>query len=130
MNKTINTFKDSNSLEYRKNKFASIVKSKKAFNRLPVICVLEDGSTRFKGLNIMKFLCEKDMSMGMLLMTIRERLNQHENGLDKTEAIFLLIGDGNNMASSDEKIEDIYNKYKDDEDNFVYCIICVERTFG
>lgn len=130
MSKAAIKFKLRNSLSYRKRKYQQVISSEKALNRLPIICIMDDDQCRFKGVQVMKFLCEKDMTVALLLIAIRKRLEEHKRGLYRTEAIFLLIGRDQQMVSSEENMENIYNQYKDEEDEFMYITVCIERTFG
>ncbi len=112
-------FKELNTFENRFNESSKILK--KYSDKIPVI--LE----KFKSKNLFdikkkKYLLPNDLLISQFLFIIRKKIN-----LSSEQSIYIF--NNNILLSSNNRIGDIYDKYKDD-DNFLYLFYDTENTFG
>ena len=63
------------------------------------------------------------MNVGEFLYIIRLRIK-----LKQSEALFIFFD--NNLIDTNTKLEIVYNKYKNHEDNMLYCTYSIENSFG
>ena len=105
--------------EYRINEFNKI--TKKYPERIPII-VCKDKKCLLNDIDKQKYLVPKDLTISQFVYIIRKRIN-----IESHEALFVTIN--NTLQSSNSLIEEIYNKYKDD-DGFLYVTYTSENTFG
>ena len=89
----------------------------------PIICEAHN-KDKFK-LTKEKFLCPLNLTIGQLLIVVRKRIIPE---ISKNEALYLFIN--NKIVPTNNKIADIYEKYKDAEDNVLYLLVDKENTFG
>jgi len=114
-------FKKNNSLSERINKFTNL--KKKYPNIVPII-IDNYNTDRNNELTKNKFLISKNERFYVLIMIVRKYLNLENQ---KSKALFFYIN--NKLINQNELINNIYEKYKD-EDGFLYITYAYENTFG
>ena len=72
-----------------------------------------------------KYLVPKNSNCSELLFTIRKYL---ENKIESNKAIFVFCN--NILIMPYDSINNLYEKYKDKEDNYLYLYLAYENTFG
>lgn len=92
-------------------------------SRIPIICEKAKNST-LQPLEESQFLAPEDMIGSQFIFLIRRKLNLHQSS-----AFFLLI-DGKVLLTGNDTMKQIYNKYKDKEDGFLYITIANENVWG
>lgn len=92
-------------------------------SRIPIICEKAINST-LQPLEESQFLAPEDMIGSQFIFLIRRKLNLHQSS-----AFFLLI-DGKVLLTGNDTMKQIYNKYKDKEDGFLYITIANENVWG
>lgn len=90
-------------------------------DRIPVIV-----KTVFKRppLDKHKYLVPKDLTVGQFIHVLRRRIE-----LESEKALFIFVN-GGILPPTSSIISEIYDKYKDDENLFLYMEISLENTFG
>lgn len=111
-------FKKWHSLDKRKSEAKRILQ--KYPDRLPII-VEQSERSKLPPLDRNKYLVP-DITVGQFLYVLRKRIK-----LKPEEAVFLFIG--NTLPPTSALMSAVYKEHKDD-DNFLYCLICGEATFG
>ena len=92
-------------------------------DRIPVICEKGTGSKLYE-IKKSKFLIPVEATMAHLTSNIRNKLK-----LEKQEALFILVS-GKYSVSGDKTMNEIYYKYMDPEDGFLYITYTNELTWG
>jgi GABA(A) receptor-associated protein len=103
-------FKINNSLKDRIESYKQI--SKKYPNKIPIICEKYPKCNDIEELNKTKFLIEKTHK-------IKEFLILLEKNNKLSHPICLIINE--KIIDENETLENLYNNYKDEEDNMLYC---------
>ena len=129
VNEASNKFRERYDLDARKRHFERVMASSKAEGRTPVILEPEPGckfdTDAFK---TVKRLCDRSITMSHMVLIARA--NIPSKLISPNEAIYLLVGEGNNtLVNGPTPIADVYDKYKD-EDGFLYITFTSENTFG
>lgn len=94
--------------------------------KVPVVIQKLQREQKLNHMARQKFLIPMDMNYGQLLYIIRHRLNiSSESGI----ALFMTTESGL-MLTTRDLISEIYDKHKDETDNFLYLFYCSENTFG
>ena len=75
-------------------------------------------------LNLFKYLVPSDMTLSQFQFIIRKTID-----LNQDSAIYLFAGKNKTLAG-DKTMMDIYNIYKDKQDNFLYLHCADELTWG
>ena len=91
-------------------------------DRIPIIVEIIKCNKTIIGLDKHKFLVPYDLTLAQFLCVIRKRIN-----LNSEQSLFIFFN--NRLPMSTDIIQDLYNKYKD-EDGFLYAVISLENTFG
>jgi GABA(A) receptor-associated protein len=113
-------FRNKHNLLHRKNLFQSI--NKQYPDRIPIIIDTSDRSKLIIRKN--KYIVPKDLLFSDFLINIRKYIEK----LNGKDAIFIFFG--NVSPSITDTLGNIYEKYKDKEDSFLYGKIIEESTFG
>mgnify|MGYP001266880257 CR=1 FL=1 len=92
-------------------------------DRKPLIVERSDRATVISELDRKKYLVPNEMRISQLMHVIRSRGN-----ITPTQAVFIFVDNGI-LVSSSATIEEIYTKYKSDDD-MLYVTYCDEATFG
>ena len=114
-------FKAEHNLEERKQEAERILREYN--NRLPIICERAPNSN-LQTLKKTKFLVPADMIVSQFQFIIRRNLDLEE------ESALYLITSKNITLTGDRTVMEIYNTYKDKEDNFLYLYYASELTWG
>lgn len=115
------TFKLNNTLEKRKEESTRIIQKYK--DRIPIIVECSKNSTISPDkLDKNKYLVPNDLTVSQFLYILRKRIK-----LRPEESILIFIN--NQLPPTSEQMYKLYNQFKD-EDNFLYCHVSGEHTFG
>jgi hypothetical protein len=90
---------------------------------IPVI--IDSCNALSKILSKKKYLVLKDNTCTNLLVNIRKNA---KNKIDSHKAIFVFCNDI--LIMPHDSIQQLYEKYKDKEDNYLYLYLAYENTFG
>lgn len=114
-------YKKDYTLEQRKEECEKI-KNKYA-NRLPIICEKSPNS-RLKEVKKTKFLVPDDMTVNQFSFLIRRGIE-----LSQECALYLLV-DGVYSLIGNQTMKEIYIKYQDKDDGFLYILYAEEESWG
>ena len=92
-------------------------------DRIPIVCE-KDPKSNLNDIDKNKYLVPIDLSVSQFSFIIRKRL-----ALDKSQTLFLLIN-GKHSITGDSSLSDLYDKYKDLEDGFLYICYTGEIVWG
>ncbi len=92
-------------------------------DRIPVI-IEKDPNSRLKDLDKTKFLVPNDITAQVLIFIIRKRLE-----LSQEETLFMLV-DGKSSISGETGMSEIYEKYQDKEDGYLYITYTAQLAWG
>eukprot|EP00340_Litonotus_pictus_P006292 CAMPEP_0170517642 /NCGR_PEP_ID=MMETSP0209-20121228/3559_1 /TAXON_ID=665100 ORGANISM="Litonotus pictus, Strain P1" /NCGR_SAMPLE_ID=MMETSP0209 /ASSEMBLY_ACC=CAM_ASM_000301 /LENGTH=124 /DNA_ID=CAMNT_0010802937 /DNA_START=1 /DNA_END=376 /DNA_ORIENTATION=- len=92
-------------------------------DRIPII-IEKDPNSQIKEIDRTKFLVPNDLTAQHLIFIIRKRLE-----LGKEETIFMLV-DGKSSIAGETALQDIYDKYKDKEDGYLYIVYTSQLAWG
>ena len=107
-------------LEERKKEASKILNQYP--NRVPIICEPEPNSNI--PLNKNRYILPNDMTVNQFIFLIRKKID-----LNDKYAIFL-ITTKNVTLSGDISLKEVYNTYKDKQDNFLYIYCASEMIWG
>ena len=102
-------------------------------DRVPVICE-KDPKSKMKSIDKTKYLVPNDLTVSQFSYIIRKRLE-----LDKSSALFLLVSGKHSITGGkklifkinlDSALSEIYEKYADKDDGFLYISYTSEITWG
>ena len=113
-------YKKEKSLEERRKEYQKIIEEHPG--KIGVICQKAPKS-KIQEAEKSKYLINQEMNITNFTSLIRKRLN-----MDKEDALFFLVN-GKKVLSGNETIQDIYDKYKD-EDGFLYIAYASEEVWG
>ena len=114
-------YKINNSLDNRRSQFTKIKNNHP--DGVPVILERAKGCTINKTIKT-KYILSKELTMAELVKIIREKLE-----LSPERAIFLLV-DGKHSLTGEGLMAEIYDKFKDKEDGFLYITYASEVFYG
>src|SRR5689334_18494562 len=106
-----------------KRKEESMKIKEKFPERVPIICE-KDPKSKFADIDKNKYLVPGDLTVSQFTFIIRKRIS-----LEKSKALFLLVN-GKHSITGDSSISDLYDKYKDSEDGFLYISYTGEIVWG
>lgn len=112
-------FKETHSPRRRKRESANI--RTKNPDHIPI--VVEPRSPREPSIPKTKYLIPKTLTMAQLQYVVRKNLSM------KPEQAIFLICRGRSMPSTTTMVE-LYDQYRDEEDDFVYFTYTLENVFG
>jgi len=114
-------YKKENSLENRKETFRKL--KEKHPKEIPIIC--EKAKDSKIELNIKShYLLKEEHKFVFFMKLIRKKLE-----LNDEEGLFFLVNGKFNLTG-EETMKEIYDKYKDKDDGFLYIIYGEEKIFG
>lgn len=113
--------KDNPDVAKRKSECAKILE--KCPDNIPIICE-KDPRAKIKEIDKTKYLVPLDLTVAQFILMIRKRLE-----LEEERALFLLVYPNYSIAGN-TKIFEVYAKYKDPEDNFLYILYSEEQVWG
>ena len=95
-------------------------------NKMPVICECAP-NTNLPRLQKTRYLVPGDMTVAHFQLIIRLHIDFYEK-----EALFLIVKKGDNdiTITGDKTMGEIYNNFKDREDNLLYIHYTSEETWG
>ena len=92
-------------------------------DRVPIICE-KDPKSKMREVDKTKYLVPVDLTVSQFNFIIRKRLE-----LSKESALFLLVA-GKHSITGDASLDEIYEKYQDKDDGFLYIVYTSELTWG
>jgi len=96
-------------------------------DRIPVIVeVPPHRDNQEIALNKTKFLVPPEMTAGKMMFEIRKQL---KTPLSSEKALFIFT-DNSSLAPVSMTMEELYQKYHNQEDSLLYLYLCSESTFG
>ena len=114
-------FKKKNSLEKRKEQYEKI--QKEYDGKIPIILERSENCTINKVIKT-KYILSNTLTMAEFIKIIREKLE-----LEPERALFFLAN-GKYTVSGSEDLAQVYDKYKDSEDGFLYLTYSEEIVYG
>ena len=114
-------YKNKYSLEERKKDFEKIIQNYS--NKIPVIIEKSSNSKISKTIKT-KYIFPNDLKMSELIYIIREKLK-----INKYDALYFIV-DEKYAVTGSELLSELYHKYKDKEDNFLYLNYSEQQIFG
>lgn len=115
-------FKEQNPDVSRRRAESSKIKEKYP-DRVPIICE-KDPSSKIGDIDKNKYLVPNDLTVSQFSFIIRKRL-----ALNKSSALFLLVN-GKHSIQGEITLSEIYEKYRDTEDGFLYIFYAAEMIYG
>ena len=91
--------------------------------KIPIICE-KDPHSSINDIDKNKYLVPGDLTVNMFNCMIRKRVN-----IPQEQAFYLLVN-AKNSITGDALLSDIYERYKDPEDGFLYVAYASELTWG
>ena len=92
-------------------------------DKIPIICE-KDPKSSIRDIDKTKYLVPSDLTVSQFSFMIRKRIEM------KQEEAFYLLVDGKNSISGDQNLSDIYERYADKGDGFLYIAYASELTWG
>ena len=92
-------------------------------DKIPIICE-KDPKSKIRDIDKTKYLVPNDLTVSQFSFMIRKRIE-----IKQDEAFFLLVN-GKTSLTGDSNLIDIYEKYADKEDGFLYIAYASELTWG
>ena len=114
-------FKKQTSLEKRIEQFEKI--KKEYPNKIPIILERSQKCSINKIIKT-KYILSNELTMSEFIKIIREKLE-----LEPERALFFLAN-GKYLVSGSEILSEVYDKYKDSEDGFLYLTYSEEIVYG
>lgn len=93
-------------------------------DRIPIICEKLAGDNDLPDIDKHKYLVPRHLTVGEFMCVIRKRIR-----LQPGDALFLFVGEFNNIPPSNMVMISIYDQYKN-TDGFLYITYSRENTFG
>ena len=93
-------------------------------DKIPIICEKAPDCRTLKDIDKTKFLVPNELTVSQFNMMIRKRIE-----IDQKEA-FYLLANGKYSLTGDTSLMDIYERYKDPEDGFLYIAYASQMTWG
>ena len=91
--------------------------------KIPIICE-KDPKSKIGGIDKTKYLVPADLTVSQFSFMIRKKIE-----IEKEAAFFLLVN-GKLAITGDTLLSEIYDKYKDPEDGFLYIAFASELKWG
>ena len=99
-------------------------KLKKQFpDKIPIICE-KDPESKMKEIEKTKYLIPKDLTVSQFSLLLRKKVE-----LNPEEAFYLIVKEKYSIVG-ENRIEDIYEKYANEEDGFLYIVYSEELFKG
>ena len=92
-------------------------------DKIPIICE-RDPKSKIRDIDKTKYLVPSDLTVSQFSFMIRKRIE-----IKQEEAFYLLVN-GKTSIAGDTLLSDIYEKYQDKEDGFLYIAYASELTWG
>ena len=91
--------------------------------KIPIICE-KDPKSDIRDIDKTKYLVPADLTVNKFNLMIRKRIEIPE------EASFYLLANGKYSLTGDQLLNEVYLKFKDPEDGFLYITYASELTWG
>ena len=114
-------YKINNSLDNRKSQFSKIMNNHP--DGIPVILERAKGCTINKAIKT-KYILSRELTIAEFVKIIREKLE-----LNPERALFFLVN-GKHSLTMSEEMGNVYDKYKDKSDGFLYMTYSEEMVYG
>ena len=115
-------FKNENTVEQRKQ---NCIKLREKFpDKIPIICEKDPNSKTLKDIDKTKYLISSDLTVAQFNFMIRRRIE-----IKQEESFFLLVN-GKNSLTTEMNLGEVYKKYADPEDGFLYIAYASALTWG
>ena len=114
-------YKINNSLDNRKSQFSKIMKNHP--DGIPTILERAKGCTINKTIKT-KYLLTRELTIAEFVRIIREKLE-----INPERALFFLVN-GKHSLTMSEEMGNVYDKYKDKSDGFLYMTYSEEMVYG
>ena len=92
-------------------------------DKIPIICE-KDPRSKLKDIEKTKYLMPKDLTVSQFHLIIRNKIE-----LNQEESLFLLV-DGKISLVGESRLGDIYEKYANKEDGFLYIVYVGNEYMG
>ena len=115
-------FKQENNLDKRKKIFNDLLQQYP--DKIPIICE-KYLKSNINNLDKTRYLVPKYFTVLNFMAIIGKRIQ-----LNEIESFFLFTKNGKYTLKPDEKLNDIYERYKDKDDGFLYFIYASEEIWG
>ena len=92
-------------------------------DKIPIICE-KAPNAKLGEIDKTKYLVPNDLTVSQFSFTLRKRLE-----IKKEDAFFLLVN-GKHTITGDINLGEIYEKYADKEDGFLYIVYASQETWG
>ena len=92
-------------------------------DKIPIICE-KDPRSKLKDIEKTKYLMPKDLTVSQFHLIIRNKIE-----LNQEESLFLLV-DGKISLVGESRLGDIYERYADKEDGFLYIVFVGNEYMG
>ena len=93
-------------------------------DKIPVICEKDPKSKTLNDIDKTKYLVPNDITVAQFSFMIRKRLQLNQN-----EAFFLLAA-GKYSISGETLLNDVYRKFSDKDDGYLYIAYTSKETWG
>ena len=93
-------------------------------DKIPIICEKDPKARTLRDIDKTKYLVPNDLTVSQFNFMIRKRIE-----INKEETFFLLAN-GKTALSGDANLLEMYEKYKDKDDGFLYIAYSSELTWG
>ena len=113
-------YQKAKTLEERKREFQTVMEANP--DKIAIICEKAPKS-HILDIEKSKYLVKNDVTLNQFSLMIRKKLK-----IEKEQALFFLIN-GKKSLSGDNSMQEIYNKYKND-DGFLYIAYAGEEIWG
>ena len=113
-------YQKAKTLEERKREFQTVMEANP--DKIAIICEKAPKS-HILDIEKSKYLVKNDVTLNQFSLMIRKKLK-----LGKESALFFLVN-GKKSLTGDDSIQEIYNKYKND-DGFLYIAYAGEEIWG
>ena len=92
-------------------------------DKIPIICE-KDPKSKIRDIDKTKYLVPNDLTVSQFSFMIRKRIE-----IKQEEAFYLLVN-GKISITGDSNLSEIYDRYHDKEDGFLYIAYASEMTWG
>ena len=116
-------FKFKKDVDLDKRKEASLTLLRNEPKKVPII-LEKDPNCKFEGIAKTRYLILRTFTVNKFIALIRESVKIPEN-----DALFL-SAKGKYSITGETTIDEVYKKYKDKEDNFLYIMYSTQLVYG
>jgi hypothetical protein len=92
-------------------------------NSVPIVFE-KDPKSKIESFPKSRYLIDKNLTINQFQVLLREKLK-----LEPTSAFFLLVN-GKILIQGETTLQNVYEKYQDKDDNFLYILYSTEQIWG